>query len=101
MEVVIAAERVIPRKPVHQGEWLLGEEWPNLHELLLVRGQHAVGVDHSFRQAGRAGGEQDLRNGVGAARCGGLVDCGTSGRLREIAERRCAEVYAIAACNDL
>ena len=100
VEVVVAAEGVIPRQPVDQRERLLGEERPHLQRLLLVRGQHAVGVDHALGQAGRAGGEQDFRDRVGAARGGGLVDGGAGRRAREIVEQRRAEVRAVAARDD-
>ena len=99
-EVVVAAEGVIPRQPIDEGQRLLGEERPHLQRLLLVRGQHAVRVDHALGQAGRAGGEENFRDRVRADRGGGLVHAGAGLRAREIVEQRRAEIGAVAARDD-
>ncbi len=101
VEVVVAAEGVVPGKPVHQRQRLLGEEWPALQRLLLVRREHAVGVDDALRQSGRSGSEQDFRDHAGAGRGGGLLDDGAGRRAREIVEQRHAfEIGAVAARHD-
>jgi hypothetical protein len=64
VEIVVAAERVVPREPVDENDILLVQERPELREALLVRAQHAVRVDHALRFAGRPRREQDLRNRV-------------------------------------
>src|SRR6266850_1580511 len=60
VEVVAAAEGVVPRQPVDRHRRPVLDEGPGLRELLLVRAQHAMRVDHALRQAGRAGSEEDL-----------------------------------------
>src|SRR3989441_3115523 len=65
VEVMTAAEGVIPRQPVDRHRRAVLDERPGLRKLLLVRAQHAVRVDHALRHAGRAGGEQDLRHRLG------------------------------------
>ncbi len=63
-EIEIGAEGVVPGQPVDQNRRPAGEEYPDLIDRLAVRAQHALGVDHAFRHAGRARGEQDFRNRV-------------------------------------
>ncbi len=64
VQVVVAAEGVAPRQPVQQHRRLVGEERPHLAHLLLIGGEHALGVDDALGRAGGAGGEHDLRDGV-------------------------------------
>ena len=66
VQVVIAAERVAPRQPVHDHRPLPVEERPGLSDHLLVRGEHPMRVQHALRRPGRAGGEKDLRRSVRA-----------------------------------
>jgi len=54
VEVMIAAERVVPRQPIDQDQGLLGEKRPDLRDLLLISRQHSVGIDHALGQAGRS-----------------------------------------------
>ena len=68
-DVVVAAEGVVPGQPVHQHRRLLGQHRHRLAHLLLVGAPHAVRVDHRLGQLGRAGGEEELGDGV---RAGGL-----------------------------
>ena len=102
VEIVVGAEGVVPRQPVEQHQRRLIEKRPDLRELLLVRGQHAVRVDHAFGQAGRSRGEQDLGDGVRADGCGGFVQGRARPALRHVVECGDAvEVGAIAARDQL
>ncbi len=65
-EIMVGAERVAPRQPVHDHRRLVLHEGEAGRKHRLVRRQHAVGVDHRLRRAGRAGGEQDLGDVVAA-----------------------------------
>ena len=65
-DVVVAAEGVVPRQPVDQHRRLLGQRREALADHLLVRAQHALGVDHALGQLGRARREQELGDRVGA-----------------------------------
>ena len=51
-EVMVAAERVVPRQPVDQHKVLLGQDRHRLRHLLLVGAPHAVGVDDGLGQLG-------------------------------------------------
>ena len=62
---MVAAERVAPRQPVDDHRRRVAEERPARGEALLVRGEHAVGVDDALGRAGRARGEQHLGDRVG------------------------------------
>ena len=62
------------------------EERPDLREHLLVRAEHALGVDHALGRAGRAGGEEDLRDGVGPDRA--RTRSSTARRRRGVEQRR-------------
>ena len=92
IEIVVGAEGVAPRQPVEDHEIVaaLVEERPGLRLGLLARGQHALGVDHGLRRAGRARGEQEFCDRVRRHRGKGFCDirrfrrccdaCGTRSR---------------------
>ena len=102
IEIVVGAEGVVPRQPIEQHERRLIEERPDLRELLLVRGQHAVGVDDPLGQAGGAGREQELGDGIGTDRSGGLLQRRARLALRHFLERRdAADPGTVAAGDDL
>ena len=65
VEIVIAAEGVVPRQPVDDHRRLVGDEGEAAADHRLVGAQHQLGVDDAFGLAGRAGGEQDFGDGVG------------------------------------
>ena len=65
--VVVAAEGVVPGKPVHQDGWCLGQHRHGLRHLLLVGAPQALGVDDGLGQLGRAAGEEELGDGVRAS----------------------------------
>jgi hypothetical protein len=84
---VVAAEGVVPRQPVHQHRRPVQQHRHRLAHLLLVGAPHAVRVDHRLGQLGRARGEQELGDGVGA---GGLhrgVDGGVGAVSSSAAQR--------------
>ena len=62
--IVVAAKGVIPRQPINEGQWYLGEHWHGLGHLLLVGAPHFLGVDHGFGQFGGARGEQKFNDGL-------------------------------------
>ncbi len=66
-EVMTAAERVIPRQPVHQHRRLFAEHREGLQQHLLIGAQHALSGHHCLGQFGRARGEEKLGNAVRAA----------------------------------
>ena len=66
VEIVIAAEGVVPRQPVDDHRRLVGDEGEAAADHRLVGAQHQLGVDDAFGLAGRAGGEQDFGDGVGS-----------------------------------
>jgi hypothetical protein len=97
VEVVVAPEGVVPGQPVDDHRRLVVEEGPDLRDHLLVRTQHRLRVEHALRQIRRTGGEEDLRDGVGAdlalsprdrirRRCGTKIRKGRHGAVG----RRCA-----------
>ena len=51
-EIVIAAERVVPGKPVTQDGRFVREKRENRAQHLLVGAEHALGIDDSFGLAG-------------------------------------------------
>ena len=61
-DIVVAAEGVVPRQPIDDHRRRVLHEAQRFEDHLLVRAQHALGVDHAFRQSGGAGGEQEFRN---------------------------------------
>ena len=65
-DVVVAAEGVVPRQPVHQHRRLVRQEGAALAQHLLVGAPHAVRVDHALGLLGRARGEQELGDRVRA-----------------------------------
>ena len=79
---MVAAEGVVPRQPVHQHRRLLGQHRHALAHHLLVGAPHAVRVDDGLGQLGRARGEQELGDRVGADRVHGRVDRAASARSR-------------------
>ena len=87
VQVVVAAEGVAPRQPVHQHRLLVLEEAPGLRDHLLVGAQHAVGVDHHLRVAGRARGQQVLGMRVGRDGLEGRAHCRALGRAQQAARR--------------
>jgi hypothetical protein len=87
VHVVVAAEGVAPRQPVQQHRRLDVEERPDLAQLLLVGREHAVGVDHTLRRSGGAGGEEDLRDAVGPERGAPAVDLVGGGRAEVLGGR--------------
>ena len=58
IEIVIAAEGVVPGQPVEQHELAGFEKSPDLPQCLLVGGEHAVRIDDGLGRPGRAGREQ-------------------------------------------
>jgi hypothetical protein len=88
VEVVIAAERVVPREPVHDDGRAGLEEGPAEREGLLACAEHALRVLHALGCSCGARREEDLRDGVGAdgregridVRARGLVEKGVEGR---------------------
>ena len=88
VEIVVAAEGVAPRQPVDDHRRLVGDEGEAGAQHRLVRAQHALGVDDALGLAGRARGEQEFGDGVGADLGVRGVDRG--GRLgrEQIGERR-------------
>ena len=71
---MIAAEGVVPRRPIDEDGGLVGQEREALGDHLLVAAQHALRVDDALGHAGRARGEQQFRNRVRADLGGGDVD---------------------------
>ena len=59
-EIVVAAERVVPRQPVDENRRRIAQEAEIAGYHLLVGGPHRMGVDDPFGQSRRAGGEQDF-----------------------------------------
>ena len=86
-DVVVAAEGVVPGQPVDQHRRLGGQRREALADHLLVRAQHALRVDHALGQLGRAGGEEELGDGVGADRGMRIVDRARRRRLQQAGER--------------
>ncbi|MNL60232.1 hypothetical protein D3C87_1840290 [compost metagenome] len=74
-----AAERVVPRQPVHQHRRLLTEHWKSLQQHLLVGAEHALGGDYGLGQPGRAGSEKKLGDAV---RTSGGKSCFSLGAAR-------------------
>ena len=70
-DIVIAAGGVVPWRPVDNHRRLVLEIGQRRAQHHLVGAPHALGVDHAFGHAGRAGGEQDLGDGVRADACRG------------------------------
>ena len=68
-EVVVAAEGVVPRQPVHQHGRGFGQHGQRQRDLLQVGAPHALGVDDRLGHLGGAAGEQELHDG---ARAGGV-----------------------------
>ena len=85
---MVATEGVVPRQPVDQHRRHLAERREALQDLLLVGAEHALGIDHTLGQLGRARGEQELGDGVGAdlRMCG--VDGGSGRRGQQFLERQ-------------
>ena len=67
-DIVIAAEGVVPRQPVDDDRRLVLQEGQRVADHHLVGADHALGVDDRLRIAGRARGQQEFRDGVGADR---------------------------------
>ena len=63
---MVAAEGVVPGQPVDQHRRLLGRGTGSTAGSLLVGADHALRVDHALGQLGRARGEEELGDGVGA-----------------------------------
>ena len=67
-DIVVAAKGVIPRQPVDDHRRLVLQEGQRLAQHHLVGADHALGVDDGLGIAGRARGQQEFRDGVGADR---------------------------------
>ena len=87
-DVVVAAEGVVPGQPVDQHRRLLLQRREALADHLLVGAEHALGVDHALGQLGRAGGEQELGDRVGADLGVRRVDGGGGRGRQQLGERR-------------
>ena len=103
-EIVVAAEGVVPRQPVDQNLRAVLEERPHERVLLLVDGEHALGVDHALRDSGRAGSEEDFRDRARAdalerrldpGRCFGGEQLGDRCRVRADGRERRREFLGI------
>ncbi len=86
-EIVIPAERVVPRKPVDEIERRLDHAREALRDLLQVAAQHAVRVDDALRRAGRAGREENLGNLIGLDGRVGARDIASGATRLEAIER--------------
>ena len=64
IKIVIAAESVVPRRPVEQHRRRIVKKRQRVRNLALVAGEHALGVDDAFGVAGGAGGKQEFGDGV-------------------------------------
>ena len=86
IEVVVAAEGVAPGQPVdqHRRDHMVARIDALQHRL--VRGHHLLGVDDALRRSGRAGGEEELGDGVGADVGVGRVDLGPAGLAMKAAK---------------
>ena len=100
VEIVVAAEGVVPRQPVDQHRRVVLEECPGRRRALLVGAQHALGVDHALGLAGGAGGEQDLGQRVGPDAGERLLHRRRRPHLGEGRERRHSRGAEAAAAGD-
>ena len=73
-KVVVAAKGMVPGQPVHQDQRRFGQDGHGLGHLLLVGAPQTLRVDHRFGQLGRATGEQEFDNRVGACGCNGGIN---------------------------
>ncbi len=64
IDIVIAAERVVPRQPVDRHRRMILEEGPDLRHALLVGTQHALGIDHTLWLPGGARRKQEFGDRV-------------------------------------
>ncbi len=87
-EIVVAAEGVIPRRPVDQHWRLVGNKRHAAADHRLVGAQHQLRVDHAFRLAGRARGEENFCDGFGADFGVRGFDRGGRRRSAEVGEQR-------------
>ena len=100
-EIVVAAEGVVPRRPVDQHRRFIGDELQARADHRLIGAEHPLGVDDALRVAGRARSEQDLGNGVGSDLGMGCVDRG-GGRCRQkLREQRRGPLARIGGDDDL
>ena len=95
-----AAERVIPRQPVHDHRRLLRQERHGLPLHHRVAAHRAVGGDHDLRRTGRARRQQESRDGVGTRAPMADVELPRGWRL-ECAQRRDRTVRDVGVADDL
>jgi len=89
VEIVVGAERMVPRQPVDDDRRPRRQEGPELRDHLLVGAQHRLRVDDALGQSGRARGEENLRHRVGARRrMGGVRRRARAGRRQRGEFRR-------------
>ena len=106
VEIVVGAEGVAPRQPVEDDELVADvvEKGPGLRLRLLARGQHALGVDHGLRRAGRARREQEFCDRVRRDRGERFFDVGRfrrggNGAERNRIDRPALPLTIVAACS--
>ena len=87
-EIVVAAEHMAPRQPVDHHRRPRRHERPDMRQHRQVRVQHPVRGDDALRRAGRAGGEQKLRDAVGADLLGSAGERVSRTALEQLGERR-------------
>ncbi len=88
VEVVVAAERVAPGKPVDQHRRLGAVARVEAFQHRLVRRHHLLGVDDALGRAGRSRGEEEFRNRVRLDLRLRRVDFRAGGFRQEFFERR-------------
>ncbi len=84
IEIVAAAEHVVPGKPVEDLRRMLAQEGPDLSDLQLVDAHHPMRRHHALGGRGRARREQDFcqRLGADGRMSGRQVDAGIAGEQR-------------------
>ena len=95
-DVVVTAESVVPRQPIHQHRRRLGQHRHGLQHLLLVGAPHAVRVDHAFGHIGRARGEQKFHHRVRPGGLHGDVYRWGVGRFQQVGKTRVCSAFNVA-----
>ena len=91
VEIMVAAEGVVPGRPVEQYRRLVFQKRQHGGDHALVAAQHAMGVDDSLGHAGGTGGEEEFGDAVRAHLLMGGVHRWAGDAGCEFAEqRRCA-----------
>src|ERR1700690_4262348 len=63
-KIMTAAKSMVPRQPIAQHGWFVGEKLEHFAKHLLVRTQHAMRGDDTLGKTSRAGSVEEFRDGV-------------------------------------